>query len=92
MGIASWKRIDQPIDMPCVDFGVGQLVLFPGESFVGYQRHRAESRPDSFVLCVGFGECWPGYIPTQAAFEDGFGGESWRWVARMRGAVARRAF
>src|SRR5690606_16079916 len=31
------KARGQGIDMPCLDFGVAQVVLFPGESFVGYQ-------------------------------------------------------
>ena len=37
-------------------------------------------QPDNFVMSIGFGECWPGYIPTRRAFEENFG-HSWRWVA-----------
>lgn len=40
MGLASWNRVvenSKPIDMPCIDLGVARIVLFPGESFVGYQ-------------------------------------------------------
>lgn len=60
--------------------GPAQLVLFPGESFVGYQRMAQTMRPDSFVFSVGYGECWPGYIPTESAFREGFD-DTWLWVA-----------
>lgn len=83
MGLSSRKRVErgQSIDMPCLDFGSAQVVLFPGESFVAYQLAAQRMRPDSFVLCIGYGECWPGYIPTQSAFEDGFD-HGWRWAGR----------
>ena len=32
------------------------------------------------VLCVGYGECWPGYIPTPQAFQENFN-DVWYWVA-----------
>ncbi|QDU40515.1 hypothetical protein Mal4_48730 [Maioricimonas rarisocia] len=81
MGLASLDRIEQGrgIDVPCVDFGPAQILLLPGESFVGYQLDAQKLRPDSFVMTIGYGECWPGYIPTQAAFDEHFG-HSWRWV------------
>lgn len=81
MGLASSQRVQsgQQIDFPCIDFGVAQLVLFPGESFVGYQLMAQEMRPDSFVVSIGYGECWPGYVPTNAAFADHFY-DVWLWV------------
>jgi hypothetical protein len=95
MGLSSRQRLaaGRTIDFPCVDFGPAQLVVFPGEAFVGYQLMAQEMRPDSFVVSVGYGECWPGYIPTKAAFDDNFG-DSWLWVApgsesRMRSALER---
>ena len=73
--------------------GKARLVLLPGESFVGYQLLAQSVRPDSFVVSVGYGECWPGYIPTQAAFDDGFN-HDWRWCGpdsphRMETAIRR---
>ena len=95
MGLSSRQRLDEgrKIEMPCIDFGPAQIVLFPGETFVGYQLMAQRLRPGSFVMCIGYGECWPGYVPTRAAFDDGFG-HSWRWVApgaedRMREALER---
>lgn len=93
MGLSSRQRVaaGQKIDVPCLDFGDAQIVLFPGESFVGYQLMAQRMRPESFVFSIGYGECWPGYIPTEAAFNDHFR-DSWLWVApgseaRMRTAL-----
>ena len=92
MGLSSLQRIarGQGIEMPCLDFGDAQLVLFPGEAFVGYQLLAQKMRPDSFVMSIGYGECWPGYVPTKAAFDDNFG-HSWRWVAPGAEAPMRAA-
>lgn len=83
MGISSRRRMEagHKIDLPCIDLGVAQVVLLPGEAFVGYQVMAQQMRPDTLVMPIGYGECWPGYIPTRAAFEDGFG-HGWRWVGR----------
>lgn len=83
MGLASSQRVNerkQPITFPCIDFGNTKLVLFPGESFVGYQHMAQELSPDYPVIPVGYGESWTGYVPTESAFADGFN-ESWLWVA-----------
>ena len=78
----------QPIDLPCLDLGVAQVVLLPGEAFVGYQLMAQRLRPDRPVMAIGYGECWPGYIPTKQAFEEGFG-HGWRWVAPGCEAIIR---
>ena len=82
MGLASRMRVEkgQGIDFPCVDFGCAQVVLFPGESFVGYQLMAQKMRPESFVMSIGYGECWPGYIPTDSTFDERFE-DNWLWVA-----------
>lgn len=95
MSLASLNRVEsgQAIDFPCVDLGHAQIVLFPGESFVGYQLMAQQLRPDSFVLSIGYGECWPGYVPTNSAFADGFH-DKWLWVGpgaenRIRAALRK---
>jgi hypothetical protein len=95
MGLASLDRLRRgvTIDVPCIDFGPAQLLLLPGESFVGYQLFAQRGRPDSSVLTPAYGQCWPGYIPTQAAFGDGFN-HDWRWCGpgsdeRLREAIGR---
>jgi sialidase-1 len=45
-------------------------------------------RPDVPVVCFGYGECWTGYIPTRAAFADGFT-DQWLWVDRGADAEMR---
>ena len=81
MGLSSFARVSagQPIDLPVVDFGSVQLLLFPGEAFVGYQLMAQKLRPDSFVVGMGYGESWTGYIPTNASFADKFH-DTWLWV------------
>ncbi|MEZ5944855.1 MAG: hypothetical protein R3C18_26015 [Planctomycetaceae bacterium] len=82
MGLASRQRVSsgQAIDVPCLDFGSAKIVLLPGEAFVGYQLMAQVMDPESFVVVMGYGECWPGYIPTDAAFADHFH-DKWLWVA-----------
>lgn len=83
MGLASWKRViedRQPIDVPCIDLGIAKILLFPGESFVGYQKIAQSISGQTPIIPVGYGESWTGYIPTDEAFKDGFN-ESWLWVA-----------
>ena len=82
MGLASRERVKSglPIDFPCVDCGKAKLILFPGETWVGYQLD-AQKQTKDFLMCVGFGECWPGYIPTTQGFEDKFE-DIWYWVGR----------
>jgi len=92
MGLSSRRRLaaGHRIPVPCVDFGDAQIVVLPGESFVGYQVMAQQMRPDAFVMAIGFGECWPGYVPTKAAFDDHFG-HGWRWVGRGSEAAIKKA-
>ncbi|MGH7135691.1 MAG: hypothetical protein ACREHD_08130, partial [Pirellulales bacterium] len=81
MGLSSLDRVarGEKIYLPCLDLGRTKIVLFPGEAFVGYQLLAQRLAAKSFVLSIGYGECWPGYIPTQAAFADHFN-HDWRWA------------
>jgi hypothetical protein len=65
-----------------IDLGPAQIVLLPGESLVGYQLLAQQLRPDVFVMAVGYGECAPGYIPTDSASREGYAdSQGWCWVA-----------
>lgn len=92
MALSTRNRLQagHAIDIPCLDFGEGFVVLLPGEAFVGYQQMVQSLRPDSFAIAIGYGECWPGYIPTWSAFEEGFGTD-WRWVAPSAAQALREA-
>jgi len=74
MGLSYRRRCDrgQPIDVPAIDFGPAQIAVLPAELFVGYQLAAQKLRPDQLLLTPGFGECAPGYIPTDAARQEGF--------------------
>ncbi len=87
LGLSWRKRADagHKIDVPMLDFGVAQLVLLPAESYVEYQLLAQRLRPDSFVVVAGYGECAPGYIPTEKAIEEGDTNlHDWCWVCRAR--------
>ena len=81
--------------MPTLDFGPAHLVLLPAESYVEYQLLAQRLRPDSFVVVMGYGECAPGYVPTEQAVKENDGNLSdWNWVApgaeaRMRAALEK---
>ncbi|MCI0378865.1 MAG: hypothetical protein L0215_14760, partial [Gemmataceae bacterium] len=94
----SWRgRADagSAIDVPCVDFGPAQLVLLPAEAYVEHQLFAQKLRPDAFVVVMGYGECGPGYIPTEQAVQENDGNlADWNWVAvgaekRMQQALAQ---
>lgn len=90
MGLASYRRVavGEPIDLIALHFRganaetpFASVALFPGESFVGYQLMAQEKVGDRFLLPIGYGESWTGYIPTEAAFADHFE-DFWLWVDR----------
>lgn len=95
MGL-SWRERSargEPIDVPVLDLGAALWVVLPGESYVEYQLHAQELRPDAFVLTAGYGECATGYVPTEKAIAEGDTNlGDWCWVApgaeeRMKGAL-----
>jgi hypothetical protein len=84
LGLSWRKRADacHTIDVPALDFGAAQLVLLPAESYVEYQLQAQNLRPSSFVMTVGYGECAPGYIPTEKAVREKDANlRDWCWVA-----------
>ncbi len=84
LGLSWRKRADagHKIEVPVFDFGIGQMLLLPGESYVEYQFLGQQLRPDSFVMMVGYGECAPGYIPTEKAFQENDSNlQDWCWVS-----------
>jgi hypothetical protein len=84
LGLSWRKQADagHKIDVPVVDFGAAQLVLMPAESYVEFQLKAQRMRPDSFVMVMGYGECAPGYIPIERAWDERDGNLSdWCWIA-----------
>jgi hypothetical protein len=84
LGLSWRKRADAgaTIDVPALSFGKAHLVLLPAEAYVEYQLMAQKTRPDSFVVVMGYGECAPGYIPTEQAVRERDGNlHDWNWVA-----------
>jgi hypothetical protein len=85
LGLSWRKRVDagHAIEVPVLDFGAARLVLLPAESYVEYQLLAQRLCPDVFVVTAGYGECAPGYIPTEKAFDENDTNlTDWCWVAR----------
>ena len=62
----------QAIDLPVIDFGPAVFMVLPAELFVGYQLDIQQLQPTKTILTAGYGECAPGYIPTDSARLEGF--------------------
>lgn len=94
LGLSWARRVgrDEPIEVPALDFGPAQYLLLPAESFVEYQLAAQRCRPDQAIVVAGYGECAPGYIPTEAARAEGYVEEhGYTWVAAGAEEKLRRA-
>lgn len=94
LGISWLRRLArrEPIDVPAVHFGPAAIVVVPAEAFVQYQLWAQQAAPQKTVISLGYGECAPGYIPTNAALAEGYD-DDYSWVdfatceAGLRNAV-----
>jgi hypothetical protein len=94
LGLSWAKRVarGQPIEVAAVDFGPAQYLLLPAEAFVEFQLAAQRQRPDQFILVAGYGECGPGYIPTESARTEGYVEEhGYTWVAAGAEEKLKRA-
>lgn len=74
MGLSYRKRClaGQAIDVPLIDLGKAKYLVLPAEMFVAYQLESQKIDPQTFLCVAGFGECAPGYIPSDSARKEGF--------------------
>jgi len=81
----SWHKRADPgyrLDLPVIQLGPARIILLPGESYVEFQLLAQQLLPDAFVMAIGYGECAPGYIPTDKHFEEkDLNLNDWCWVA-----------
>jgi hypothetical protein len=94
LGLSWARRVGrgEPIEVPALDFGPAQYLLLPAEAFVEFQLAAQRSRPDQVIVVAGYGECAPGYIPTEAARGEGYVEEhGYTWVADGAEEKLRRA-
>lgn len=83
LGLSWHKRVKagHVLDVPVLDLGSVRVVLMPGETFVGYSLQAQKLQPDLFLMMLGYGECAPGYVPTEQTTSEGFNGShDWLWV------------
>lgn len=83
LGLSWRKRVlaRQPIDVAAIDFGGPVYLLLPAEAYVEYQLMAQAARPKEFVVTAGYGECGPGYIPVEKAWDENDGNlADWCWV------------
>ncbi|HRJ08842.1 MAG TPA: hypothetical protein PK490_05530 [Prosthecobacter sp.] len=94
MGLAWYERVRRghQVRVPCVDLGPALVLLLPAEAYVEFQIFAQECRPESFVFTLGYGECGPGYIPIERAWEEKDSNlNGWTWVPPGSEAVMRTA-
>jgi hypothetical protein len=95
MGLAWYERVKRghQVVVPAVEFDRDHvLLLLPAEAYVEFQLFAQECRPQSFVMTIGYGECGPGYIPIDRAFEEqDMNLANWAWTPPGSEAVMRTA-
>jgi hypothetical protein len=83
MGLAWYERVKRGhrVEVPVLDFGKAQLLLLPAEAYVEFQLYAQSLKPDSFVMVMGYGECGPGYIPVERAWQEKDSNlNDWAWT------------
>jgi hypothetical protein len=66
------RRHDLPIPITCLHLNDQIAILnLPGETFIEYQFHAQQARPDAFVAVAGYGDLGTGYITMETSFEEG---------------------
>ena len=81
----SWREraaAGRALTVPVIDFGGAHLLLLPAETYIEYQLLAQRLRPDSFVAVAGYGDCAPGYIPTEKHWSEADSNlADWCWIA-----------
>ena len=95
MGLAWYERVKRGhrVEVPAIEFDPTHvLLLLPAEAYVEFQLFAQECRPESFMMVVGYGECGPGYIPIDRAFdEQDINLNDWAWTPPGSEAVMKAA-
>jgi hypothetical protein len=95
MGLAWYERVKRGhrVVVPALELDPKHvLMLLPAEAYIEFQLFAQECRPDSFVMVMGYGECGPGYIPIDRAFnENDLNLNDWAWTPPGSEAVMKEA-
>ncbi|NQT16008.1 MAG: hypothetical protein HQ582_24850 [Planctomycetes bacterium] len=71
MRIAFADRIEEPIQLSSLEIGPVRILHLPGESMIEFQLYAQRLLADGFVAVAAYGDCGPGYICTEKAFDEG---------------------
>jgi hypothetical protein len=72
MKLTYLRRAATPVTLTSLHLGKrGCLLHLPAESFIEFQLHAQEQRPDGFVAVAAYGDGGPWYIPTAKAYPEG---------------------
>jgi len=80
-------------EIAALRIGDAAFVFLPGEPFVETGLAIREASPFDFTAVVGYAEDWIGYIPTDAAFDEGgyeVGPGAWSRAGRGSEEIVRR--
>ena len=95
MGLAWYERVKRghQVEVPAIEFDPAHiLMLLPAEAYVEFQLFAQQCRPDAFVMVMGYGECGPGYIPIDRAFDEhDVNLNDWAWTPPGSEAVMKTA-
>ena len=95
MGLAWYERVKRGhrVEVPMIEFDPAHvLLLLPAEAYIEFQLFAQELRRDAFVMVMGYGECGPGYIPIERAFQEKDSNlNDWAWTPPGSEAVMRAA-
>jgi hypothetical protein len=69
--LLQFERLGGPMELASIELGPATIVHLPGEPMVEFQKYAQRIAPQKFVAVAGYGLGTPGYICTEAAFEEG---------------------
>lgn len=69
--IAFAARIRRPIEVSALRIGRARILQLPGEPMLTFQKYAQELAGDGFIAVAGYGDCGPGYICTDRAYDEG---------------------
>ncbi|MBN1421681.1 MAG: hypothetical protein JXP34_23105 [Planctomycetes bacterium] len=69
--LAFSERIDRPIEASLLRIGGTRILHLPGEPMLAFQRYAQELAGEDFIAVAGYGDCGPGYICTDRAYDEG---------------------
>jgi hypothetical protein len=71
MALAFAERIQRPLELSSLEIGKVHILHLPGEPLLEFQMYAQHLKPQHFVAVAGYGDCGPGYICPDRAYDEG---------------------